>query len=54
MKTRLAPFFLALLACAAFLSIGCNTPDPENRSARPWNSPNGYETGLPSSMFEGR
>jgi hypothetical protein len=35
---------------------GCaTTNEGENASDRPWNSPQGWETGgLPSSMFEGR
>jgi hypothetical protein len=38
------------LGCA-----GCGTTDAENTSARPWNSPEGWQNGnLPSSMTQPR
>jgi len=37
-----------------FSMSGCATADPDNVSQRPWNSPKGWETGLPAGMFEGR
>jgi hypothetical protein len=47
-----------LLLCLAAVSIaglsGCATTDSDNMSARPWNAPKTWETGLPSSMTEGR
>ena len=45
---------IGLLAAAVFVSTGCATTEPENRSERPWNSPKGWESGLPSSINEGR
>jgi hypothetical protein len=45
-----------LLLCGViglFLS-GCASLEPENASARPWNQPQGWETGLPPAMYEGR
>jgi hypothetical protein len=45
--------FLILLVFAGILS-GCKTTEPENLSSRPWNAPRGWETGLPSSINEGR
>ncbi len=34
---------------------GCATsPESENLSSRPWNTPKSWESGLPSGMFEGR
>lgn len=46
---------LALLLLVALTTlVGCATTDPGNESARPWNSPKTWETGLPSTMFEGR
>lgn len=36
------------------LSVGCSTPDADNMSARPWNAPRSWESGLPSSVYEGR
>ena len=44
---------LFLLVLAGILT-GCKTTEPENLSSRPWNAPRGWETGLPSSINEGR
>jgi hypothetical protein len=41
---------LALFALLLLGATGCSTP--ENASVRPWNSPEGWENGLPSSMYE--
>ena len=51
---KLARRLLALLALAGLaLSLtGCKTDD--ELSSRPWNTPKGWENGLPSSMTEGR
>jgi hypothetical protein len=48
--------FLLILTGVTLVMSGCATTDEaENASARPWNSPQGWETGgLPSSMNEGR
>jgi hypothetical protein len=46
-------FFLILALAGMWLS-GCASTDSENLSERPWNSPKGWENGLPSSMTEGR
>jgi hypothetical protein len=55
MNTLLRLTLLALvLFGAALLFTGCATTEPENLSERPWNSPRGWESGLPSSMNEGR
>lgn len=43
-----------LLALSLILLNGCATADPDNASARPWNSPKSWEGGMPSSVFEGR
>jgi hypothetical protein len=45
--------FLLLSLAAVFLG-GCATSEPDNASARPWNAPKTWETGLPSNAFEGR
>lgn len=45
---------LFLLAAGLFLLAGCASTEPENASSRPWNSPKGWETGLPSGLTEGR
>ena len=42
--------WLLWLVLAAFALCGCASTDPENRSERPWNSPQGWENGLPGSM----
>lgn len=43
-----------LLLAVALVVTGCATADPDNMSVRPWNSPKGWENGLPSGMMEGR
>jgi len=43
-----------LLAGVLTLVSGCNSPEPDNRSARPWNAPKGWEGGLPVGLTEGR
>jgi len=52
MKRALALW--SLLAVLAGIMAGCKTSDPDNLSSRPWNSPRGWEHGLPSSINEGR
>ncbi|HVV01779.1 MAG TPA: hypothetical protein VHH88_10490 [Verrucomicrobiae bacterium] len=42
-----------LLATLALGMCGCASTDPENASVRPWNSPMGWENGIPSSLTEG-
>jgi hypothetical protein len=44
---------LLLLAVVA-LGSGCASTEPQNRSARPWNAPKGWEGGLPVGLTEGR
>jgi hypothetical protein len=47
-------FLLLLLAAMATVS-GCASTDSDNVSSRPWNQPQGWETGsLPGSMNYGR
>jgi hypothetical protein len=43
--------FLLLLVLGALASGGCATSESANVSERPWNSPQGWENGLPSNMF---
>jgi len=43
---------LLLLVLAGFAVAGCSSTDPENMSQRPWSSPQSWETGLPSGMFD--
>lgn len=44
--------FLLLLALAAVALSGCASTEPDNASERPWNAPQGWENGLPSSMYD--
>ena len=56
MKTRSGYLALCfLLAVLALIVNGCATSDQDsqNASVRPWNAPQGWENGLPSSMTEG-
>jgi hypothetical protein len=43
--------FLLLLVLAAVVLGGCATTESDNLSERPWNAPQGWENGLPSSMY---
>jgi uncharacterized lipoprotein YmbA len=44
--------FLLLLVVAALGLNGCASPESDNYSERPWNAPQGWETGLPSGMYD--
>jgi hypothetical protein len=46
----LLALMFALLVCGA---VGCATQEPDNASVRPWDSPEGWENGIPSSMYQG-
>ena len=46
-------FSLLLLLGLLGLAAGCKT-EAENTSARPWNSPKGWEHGMPTRLNEGR
>lgn len=43
--------FLLFLALAGFALAGCASTESENMSERPWNSPQNWETGMPSGMY---
>ena len=45
---------LLLLATLALVMSGCASTESENASTRPWNTPKTWESGLPSSLNEGR
>jgi hypothetical protein len=46
---------LALFAFVAVVVSGCQTDDnDQNASARPWNTPKGWEGGFPTGLTEGR
>jgi hypothetical protein len=53
-SARLSCIYLILLVLAGLGLAGCATSEPDNMSARPWNSPQGWENGLPAGMLEGR
>ncbi|HVY71554.1 MAG TPA: hypothetical protein VHH73_16595 [Verrucomicrobiae bacterium] len=44
---------LALLALAVG-TAGCASDDADMSSARPWNRPNGWNSGIPEQLLEGR
>ncbi len=55
MKRHARYVFILLLILAGLGVSGCATTDSDdNMSERPWNSPKGWENGLPSTMSEGR
>lgn len=54
LKPRGSSLVILLLASVALILGGCATADPDNASARPWNSPKTWESGLPSNVYEGR
>lgn len=44
-----------IVVLGAFLLTGCSSTEPENQATRPWGAPaGGWESGLPSSLTEGR
>ena len=42
---------LLLLALAGFALGGCASTESDNMSERPWSTPQGWENGLPSGMY---
>jgi len=48
MKCRAVKWLLLLLFGGMLVGVsGCATNEPENDSVRPWNTPQGWEGGLP-------
>lgn len=43
---------LVLIAMLVGGVIGCASNEPDNASVRPWDSPQGWENGVPSSMYQ--
>jgi hypothetical protein len=39
--------WLLFLGVVLFGAGGCATDEPDNASVRPWNSPQGWESGMP-------
>ena len=58
MKTRVVRFGRCLLLMSALgfalLATGCDTPEPDNMSSRPWNTPKGWEGGVPGMLYDRR
>ena len=46
--------FIFCLVAVALLVTGCQTTESENAADRPWNSQQGWQHGLPSSINQGR
>jgi len=46
--------FFLLLVAVALIFTGCKTTEPENLSERPWNAQQGWQTGLHSTINQGR
>ena len=44
---------LILLGGMGLWCGGCGSTESENMSVRPWDSPMGWENGVPASMTEG-
>lgn len=53
MKAILRTLLLGAIVGLGLVSTGCKSTD-DDISSRPWNSPKGWESGIPSSMTEGR
>ncbi|HJO10239.1 MAG TPA: hypothetical protein QGH16_10320 [Verrucomicrobiota bacterium] len=53
-KTVLPLFAIVFALLTLGLTTGCIGPDPENKSARPWNTPRPWEHGIPGSISERR
>ena len=44
--------YCLLLVLAGFAMAGCATTESENASERPWSTPQNWEHGLPSGMYD--
>jgi hypothetical protein len=48
-----SPLTLALLLAGACLGLmGCSHTEEANNAERPWNAPQGWEGGIPPSLYE--
>ena len=58
MNARLLQLGRGLLAVVALvmlgLATGCATGEPDNQSSRPWNTPKGWEGGVPGMLYDRR
>jgi hypothetical protein len=46
--------YFLLCASIALVFTSCKSLEPENLSERPWNAQQGWQTGLPSTINQGR
>lgn len=56
MKRSFTRLLVAIALAVAFglSASGCKTSEPDNVSSRPWNSTEGWQSGFPASLNEGR
>lgn len=53
MKRLFSSLLLVVLFAMMLLgAVGCASTEPENASVRPWNSPEGWENGIPTGMYQ--
>jgi hypothetical protein len=52
--TKRSALWLLLGLVAWGVTACATTEDTDNASVRPWNTPKGWENGLPSNLTEGR
>jgi len=43
---------LLFLILAGLALVGCASTEPDNMSERPWNTPQTWENGMPSGMYD--
>jgi len=51
-RIRFSLLMVALLGALVLGATGCSTKDADNSSVRPWDSPMGWENGVPSGMYQ--
>ena len=56
MNTRLLGRMLIVFGAlmTGLLVTGCTSTGPDNLSTRPWNSPKGWEGGVPGMLYDRR
>lgn len=53
MNRFISSLVLCILSALVLLGAsGCASTEPDNASVRPWNSPVGWENGIPSGMYQ--
>ncbi len=51
-RFRVSLLMVALFGVLVLVVTGCSTTDADNSSVRPWDSPMGWENGIPSGMYQ--